>query len=75
MQCATCGTIYGLYEVKYEQIVSGFRQTNSDPFDDQKGTVLSAHARRNTKQGKKAVAKRQRERLRHTIKIQRLMNF
>ncbi len=24
MQCATCGTIYGLYEVKSEQIVSGF---------------------------------------------------
>jgi len=24
MQCATCGTIYRLYEVKSEQIVSGF---------------------------------------------------
>jgi hypothetical protein len=63
-QCATCGTIYGLYEVKTEQSVSGFAPTSDDPFDSQKGIVLSAHKRRNTKAGKRELDKRRRERLR-----------
>src|SRR4030095_393790 len=64
MQCATCGTIYGLYEVKSEQNVQPFAQTTDNPFDEQKGQIESAHKRRNTKEGKKAMLKKQRERLR-----------
>ena len=58
-----CGRIYGLYEVKSEQLVSGFTQTTDNPFESQKGIVESI-PKRSSPAGKKALEKRKRERLR-----------
>ena len=60
-QCATCGTIYGLHEVKTEQSVSGFAQTSENPFDSQKSFIMSASPRRNSKEGRKQMAKKKRK--------------
>jgi hypothetical protein len=61
--CATCGTIYGLHEVKTEQSVSGFTQTSDNPFESQKGIVESI-PKRSSPAGKRELDKRRRERLR-----------
>ena len=60
-QCATCGTIYGLYKVKKEQAVSGFAATSESPFESQKGIVMSI-PKRNSKEGRKISERKQRER-------------
>jgi hypothetical protein len=62
-QCPACGTIYGLHEVKSEQSVSGFAQTTDNPFESQKGIVMSI-PKRSTEAGKRELDKRRRERLR-----------
>jgi hypothetical protein len=60
MSCQTCGTTYELREVKEEQAYQGFAQPTDNPFDEQSGQVTSVFPRRNTKEGKKAMLKKQR---------------